>query len=180
MTIASSISLSRDLTLRLVSEADADVLFSLTNANRDYLREWLPWLDAVNSVADTRAFITRVGEDLAAGGGPTFIVCYRGRICGIAGYNRVDRTEKLGSIGYWLAEDFTGRGIMTEVVKAVLHIGFNELVLDLVEIRCATGNLRSRKIPERLGASIDRVITDAEWLYDHHVDHTVYQIRRVQ
>jgi ribosomal-protein-serine acetyltransferase len=180
MITASSISLSRDLTLRLVSEADADVLFWLTDANRDYLREWLPWLDAVNSVADTRAFITRVQEELDTGGGPTFAVCYQGRVCGIAGYNRVDHAEKWGSIGYWLAQEFSGRGIMTTVVKAVLEIGFNELGLDLVEIRCATENLRSRKIPERLGASIDRVIADAEWLYDHHVDHTVYQIRRGQ
>ena len=42
--------------LRLLEERhDAD-LFTLTDANRRYLREWLPWLDTVKSVADTKKF----------------------------------------------------------------------------------------------------------------------------
>jgi ribosomal-protein-serine acetyltransferase len=127
MTVASAIPLSRDLSLRRVSEADAEVLFSLTDANRDYLRQWLPWLDSVTSVEDTRAFIRRVQEEVDAGGGPTFSVLYQGAVCGIAGFNRIEHSEKLGSVGYWLAEEFSGRGIMTEVVKALLEIGFNDL-----------------------------------------------------
>ena len=37
--------------------ADADEIFSLTDANRGHLRQWLPWLDSVRRVDDTRTFI---------------------------------------------------------------------------------------------------------------------------
>ena len=42
------------LRLRPLRLADTDELFALTEANRAYLRQWLPWLDTVKSAADTR------------------------------------------------------------------------------------------------------------------------------
>ena len=48
------------------------------------------------------------------------------------------------------------------------------LKLNRVEIRCATGNKRSRAIPERPGFTQEETVRQAEWLYDRFVDHTVY------
>ena len=36
---------------------DAAELFAVTEANRQYLRRWLPWLDSIKRIEDTRAFI---------------------------------------------------------------------------------------------------------------------------
>ena len=41
-------------------------------------------------------------------------------------------------------------------------------------LRCATMNLPSRKIPERLGFKTEGTIRDGEWLNDHFVDSVVY------
>ncbi len=46
--------------------------------------------------------------------------------------------------------------------------------LNRVEIRCAVGNQKSQAIPKRLGFVQEGVLRDAEWLYDHFVDHLVY------
>ena len=35
--------ISENLELRLLQLEDAQELFALTDANRNYLREWLPW-----------------------------------------------------------------------------------------------------------------------------------------
>ncbi len=36
---------------------EAEELFSVVDANRNYLREWLPWLDGTNSVEYEISFI---------------------------------------------------------------------------------------------------------------------------
>ena len=47
-------------------------------------------------------------------------------------------------------------------------------LISKVEIRVASGNINSRSIPYRLGFVEEGCIRQAEWLYDHYVDHIVY------
>jgi ribosomal-protein-serine acetyltransferase len=63
---------------------------------------------------------------------------------------------------------------MTKVANALTEYAFKELYLNKVEIRAAVGNKKSRSIPERLGFFNEGCIRQAEWLYDHYVDHIVY------
>ena len=46
-----------NVTLHPLNQGFANDLFTLTNSNRNFLREWLPWLDQVLTVDDTRHFI---------------------------------------------------------------------------------------------------------------------------
>ena len=41
-----------DTELRLLEERHTDELFAVVDKNRAYLREWLPWLDATQTVED--------------------------------------------------------------------------------------------------------------------------------
>ena len=45
------------LYLRLLEERHAPKVFSLVDQDRAYLREWLPWVDATQTVDDTLSFI---------------------------------------------------------------------------------------------------------------------------
>ena len=63
-------------------------------------------------------------------------------------------SELADNAQYWLAESHNGKGIMTMAVRTLVDIGFVEYHLQRIEIRCATGNLRSRKIADRLGGTI--------------------------
>jgi len=51
---------------------------------------------------------------------------------------------------------------------------FKELNLNKVEIRAALENKKSRGIPERLNFVNEGCNRQAEWLYDHYVDHVIY------
>jgi ribosomal-protein-serine acetyltransferase len=44
--------------MRLYVEADAPKLFSVVDANREHLQEWLPWLDRNTEEAHSRQFTT--------------------------------------------------------------------------------------------------------------------------
>jgi ribosomal-protein-serine acetyltransferase len=67
---------------------------------------------------------------------------------------------------------------MTASCGCLLDYAFRNLGMNRVEIRCATGNTRSRAIPERLGFKEEGTVRQAEWLYDHYVDHVVYSMLR--
>lgn len=163
-----------ELSLKLVELKDADRVFMLTDQSREYLREWLPWLDGTTSVEDTKGFIKSCLKDYAENNSITTFVLYKGEIVGIAGYNKIDWTNKIAYIGYWLGKEYQGKGIMTRVAKALTEYAFHELELNRVDISAAVKNEKSRSIPEKLGFVNEGCIRQAEWLYNHYVDHIVY------
>ena len=90
--------------MRVLREDDAAELFALTDANRDYLRRWLPWVDLVTSEDDSHSFLATVTAQREEGRGPTFGILCDGALAGVVGYLPIDRVNRVGEIGYWLAE----------------------------------------------------------------------------
>ena len=116
------------IALRVLREDDAAELFALTDANRAYLRRWLPWVDLVTSEDDSRSFLETVTPQREEGRGPTFGIVHDGALAGVVGYLPIDRVNRCGEIGYWLAERAQGRGVMTQCCRFVVRYGF--LTLD--------------------------------------------------
>ena len=162
------------LALRLTDLSDAARIFELTEQSREHLREWLPWLDTTTKLEDTEHFIRSGMASRAANKSLSTVVLYEGEIVGVAGLNQINWSNRTATIGYWLGEAYQGRGIMTMAARALIDYAFNQLDLHKVEIRVASGNIKSRSIPKRLGFVEEGCIRQAEWLYDHYVDHIVY------
>jgi ribosomal-protein-serine acetyltransferase len=166
--------LGPDALLRPVEDGDVPELFRLVEANRDHLRAWLPWLDSTRAEADLRAWADAEREKAAAGRSVQFAVVAEGRIAGVIGFHEIDWAHGQVELGYWLAEDRQGRGLMTRAAAELVRMAFEELGLNRVGIRTATGNARSRAIPERLGFRHEGVIREGERLYERFVDLDVY------
>lgn len=166
--------INEDLSLKLIEQRDAVELFKVVDSNRKHLKKWLPWLDGINSSDSYKPFIQSCMNNYAQNTGMTAVVLYCGKIVGVASYNSLDWRNKIATIGYWIGEGYQGKGLMTKVVKVLTNYAFTELKLNRVEIRAAVHNKKSRSIPERLGYKNEGCIRDAEWLYDHYVDHVIY------
>jgi ribosomal-protein-serine acetyltransferase len=160
--------------LKLLTAEDAEQLFALVDSCRPHLRKWLPWVDSTKKVEDSKEFIEGGLQKFAAGSGFEAGIWHKGQLAGVIGLHYIDRVNRKTSIGYWLGEQFQGFGLMTKACKACIDYAFGELKLHRVEIRCAVENKKSRAIPERLGFTNEGTIREAEWLYDHFVDHVVY------
>jgi RimJ/RimL family protein N-acetyltransferase len=66
---------------------------------------------------------------------------------GRVAFPEADRAE----IGYWLREDMTGRGLVTQAVRAIIEVARACGTFAELEIRCDARNLPSAAVPRRLG-----------------------------
>jgi ribosomal-protein-serine acetyltransferase len=167
---------SDSVELRQIEKEDAEDLTLLIDRNRAYLREWLPWLDNSASITDTARFIGRSIQQAEDDNGLTFGIVCDGTLAGVIGQHYVDSLNRRTEIGYWLDADHQGRGIVTRSTARLTDYAFSEQDCNRVILHCATGNLKSRAVAERLGFVQEGILREAEWLYDHYVDLVVYSM----
>lgn len=122
--------------------------------------------------ADGEGFVRgMVREGWASGNGLNWAVRVDDELVGMVGL----AMEGVGSaeLGYWLAPDQRGRGVMSRAVALVLDAAFGRLALDRVLWRAYVGNLPSRRVAERAGfrvegevrlGAIQRGVRRDEWL----------------
>lgn len=166
--------------LALLEERHAADLSKLIDRNRLHLRQWMPWLDWNTSEADSRGFIQRSLERFSAGNGFDAGIWFEGALAGTIGLHYINHNSRKTEIGYWLGQEFTGRGIMTKTCAAMIEHCFEDLKLHRIELACATENLKSCAIPERLGFTLEGIARETEWLYDHFVSHKRYGLLEAQ
>jgi ribosomal-protein-serine acetyltransferase len=166
----------QDVILKLRDKDHAKETFALIQKNRVYLREWLNWVDKVQTIKDSIDNIVLNEEewemqtDLHLG-------IFKGKeMIGMISLHGINYINHNASIGYWIDRSHEGKGIMTACVSKLIEYGFEELKLHRIEIRAGVQNHKSRAIPERLGFSFEGVARAWEFLYDHYIDLAVYSL----
>ncbi len=150
--------------LRILEIADISDIFNTIDTQRDYLGEWLPFVSSTNELSDTEDYVKSVINAINFLAEQTFTIQVNGEFAGIIGYKDTDWANKRTEIGYWLSEKFQRRGIMTRSVEKLCEYAFIDMDLNRVQIKCAVGNVRSKRIPIRLGFKLEGVERDGELL----------------
>lgn len=163
-----------EVSLRLLQPADADALFEVVDSNRAYLKQWLPWLDSNTTPDDSRNYIESIQQQLDAGSGFACGVFFEDILVGMCGFHEIDQKHYSIAIGYWLAEGFQKRGIISRCSTFFISYAFDEMGLSKVLIPVAIENAKSRAVCERLGFVSEGIEIDAENLYGTFVDHIRY------
>jgi ribosomal-protein-serine acetyltransferase len=160
--------------LELVRRSHAGEFYGLLDRNRDHVGRWMAWVPEITGPESMLAWIRRCQRQLSAGRGFHLMLLVDGDLVGTVGLVEIDWANRATELGYWLGEEAQGRGLMTQACELVIKHVFDDLELHRVQIRCATGNTRSRAIPERLGFREEGILREAERLGDVFVDHVVY------
>jgi len=164
--------------LALIEHRHTRDLFALIEENRAHLRAWMSWVDQRRTLADVATYVSTSLKQFALGQGIPVGVWESGKLCGMINCFPIDWPNKASYLEYWLGASHQGKGIMTASCRAVMEHLFGELDLHRLTIRCAAENQRSRVVAERLGFALEGISRDAEWIYDHFVDHAVYGLLR--
>lgn len=168
--------IDKDICLILMEPSLQDEYVALVNRNRDHLTRWLPWVNNMQSKEDAVTFIERTRKQWFNHEGFTAGIMYRGKLCGVAGYNSLNRKQKHVALGYWLDKDHQGKGIMTKVVAYLLHYAFTAMDMNRVEVRTEVDNSKSRAIPERLGFIEEGVARQSAIVNGCYIDHMIYSL----
>ncbi|WP_228645590.1 GNAT family N-acetyltransferase [Microtetraspora sp. AC03309] len=137
------------LELRRWQEKDID---ALTEAIRDSYDHLLPWSRL--AVGDSRevatGLVTTALSEWERDEAYKYAITVDGLVVGGCGLMRRVGPGGL-EIGYWLRGDWTGRGLATEAVAALITAGFALDGVRWLEIRHDAANLASAAVPRRLG-----------------------------
>lgn len=145
--------------VRTFTPDDAEEVFALIQANRARLEAWMPWTESTRSPADVVDFIERSlasEHDLEANG-----IWVGGRAAGTIGL-RVNLLVHAGELGYWIGEEFEGRGLVTRACRLFIDHAFGQMGLHRISLHAGVENRRSRAVAERLGFTREGVIRDGD------------------
>jgi RimJ/RimL family protein N-acetyltransferase len=168
------------LRLRLWQDEDS-VPFAAMNAD-PRVREYYP---SVLTPAESDAAMGRIRAHFERHGFGNWALelCDHPGLIGYAGIAYPSFDAPSGpcvEIGWRLAFAHWGRGYATEAAEAVLGAAFEAIGLEEIVSFAAVGNLRSRRVMEKIGMSHDPADDfDHPSLIGHHLSrHVLYRLRR--
>ena len=100
------------------------------------------------------------------------------RFIGTAGYMRWDVADRCAELGYAIARAHWGRGLMTEALRAITAFGFEEMLLNRIEARCAAENIGSYRVMEKAGLTYEGTLRERYLVDGTFFDIMVYSILR--
>jgi ribosomal-protein-serine acetyltransferase len=148
-----SILIDDDLLLRSYKPEDAPELFRCVNESRAHLRPFLNWVDATTKTEHSLQFIQSAiaqqaaGEAMALG---IFLQRERQLIGGI-GMHHWNHDLKRAQVGYWIAKEYEGKGLMYRSAIRFMDFLFRKVGLNKVEMRIVSYNTRSLALAASLG-----------------------------
>lgn len=166
------------LQLALVSPRFAPRYLEIVRREREYLSQWLAWPPHAEDEEFFLSFIKRSLHDYADGKSLVCAMIYQDTVVGNISFNSINHELGKVEIGYWLSSDYQGKGIVSKSVAKLMEMAFIELGMSKVQISAAVENQASRNVCERLGFTLEGIITRAENLNGRIVDHAVYGLSR--
>lgn len=166
--------LTETVEIIIIEERHAEEFFALVQKNWERLLQWCPWLDEVETVEKTRQFIKSKLQRFADNNGFTAGFFENDKLIGVIALEYIDWSNQVTEIGYWLSAETEGKGLIRKACPILIDYALHKLKMNRVQIRCASENMRSRAIPEKLGFKQEGIIRQAEKLPDRFVDLVVY------
>lgn len=146
-----------EITLVLKKGSDLAEFIEITSQNKEHLLDWMPWASDLagkktiehyaNSESDKRNNIRCDWK-----------IVLNGETVGAIGLRFHDEIKSILNIGYWLSEEYEGKGIISKSVQILSKLAFEKTDTQAIEIGCDKANIKSAAVAIRCGYVFDREI----------------------
>ncbi|MFS0869515.1 GNAT family N-acetyltransferase [Paenibacillus xylanilyticus] len=148
------------LTIRAPEWGDGAEVNDAIRESVEQLRPWLPFAENVPSLEESEAHVRKARLQFLER--TDMVLHLRDRhtneFVGSSGLHRIDWSARCFEIGYWIRTSRTGEGLMTEAVQGIEQFAIQYLDANRLEIRCDSCNIRSAKVAERAGFTLEGIL----------------------
>ena len=102
------------------------------------------------------------------------IIQVDGQAAGMVDLHNISQEHHRCEIGYWLANQFQGQGIMTAAIRELEAIAFIELNMNRLEIFADAENEKSRAVATRRGFKLEGILNQYVNYSDQFRDMALY------
>lgn len=101
-----------------------------------------------------------------------YLIQYKTQLIGVISFNRIDPANQEVDIGYWLAQDWQGKGIVSQCLTGLsdMHKGIYQHFV----LKCAVKNVKSNAVARRNGFTFCERLPQAECLNGVYYDQNKY------
>lgn len=147
-----------DYATRLLTAGDAGIRWTFLEANRAYLKAWMPRPNPEQgSLEGQQRLLERFTDDIRSDRRYPFGLFERrsGVLVGWVSLNNVVRGAFFSAdVGYVVGEQWQGRGLATRALQMVSTVAFRELGLHRLQAAVMPKNLASLKVMARSGFAV--------------------------
>jgi RimJ/RimL family protein N-acetyltransferase len=162
------------LLVRMPKPGDGKELYQAIVESLEELKPWVHWAHRNQTEADVEQvirhsivqFLQRTDLRLLAFQKET------GELAVNSGLFRINWSTRAFEIGYWVRSKYAGQGLVTELVGGLERFAIQELQANRIFMRCDARNVRSTKVPERLGYKLEGTLRGEELGVDGQPTHT--------
>ncbi len=165
------------LTLRKIAIADAEDIFAY--ASDPQVAIYTSW-SAHQTIDDTYEYLNNfVFKLYQSGRGMDWGIVEKasGKLIGTCGLY-TNAIHRRGTLGYALAKDYWGKGLMTEVAKAAIAFGFHVMQLQRIQAICDVDNMSSARVLEKAGMQFEGILHNYLFYKERSWDVKMYAITR--
>lgn len=167
---------SPDFTLVSTHPKYATQLRQVIMKNRDHLSQFLPWPDQMGTEEKCREYLEHSAAAMARGEEDSYLIISQEQLAGRIGLHYLSAANRSAAIGYWLAKEATGRGIILSACRQLIQGGFSRLGLNRIELKAAKENFRSVAIAGKLGFTYEGLLREAEYVAPRFLDLKVFSM----
>ncbi|RFU65610.1 GNAT family N-acetyltransferase [Peribacillus glennii] len=158
------------LYIRPCKPGDGKAVHDAIIHSKEELRQWLPFANHDSTEDETEINIRKAfarfieREDIR-------LHIYRKEgdvFIGSTGLHRIDWDLPKFEIGYWADARYSNKGYISEATQALTTFAFDFYGAKRVEIRCDPDNINSRRIPEKLGFTLEGILRKSSLSADGH------------
>jgi RimJ/RimL family protein N-acetyltransferase len=152
---------------------EADLCSLVKYANNGNVAKWLTNVfPHPYTKEDGKAYLSTVAND-----NPTkvFAIEVNGEAAGSIGiFPQTDIHEKNAEVGYWLAEEYWGQGVMAKAIQEVVEYGFRTFDIVRIFARPFSTNLKSQRVLEKAGFALEARLKKALFKNGEFMDEVIY------